>query len=711
MKKTLALLLALALLAALFTGCGPKPEPAPTTPAATQTDIDSAPKTAEPEETEPEPAAEPETEPEQEPESEPEPEEPEPEPEEPARSLVEGNPGQFLRVGDEIFFRVFDTTKAGVQSFPDFLQSWHDSDWRAGLWAYDEAEGSLRCLADGVDGYSYISYGAGGLLFPDNSSQESPYSDVQLISTEGELLHTFKESAVSKVDPQGRYMALWVYNPEQDFPDVWVYEGVNPLYRLEKSDGYANVCGFGPQGEAVCLDAVYNDEDYSYTAVLWQQGADGRRLELGSVDFGEWGSYPNVEQFELNEETGRFYLVLSYFQGVAAGNSYVVARGALGEENGVEIVRTFDGSEDEALPVPGVFMTQDGFGITRRRPNTVYLSDGDSGDLMAVDAEGDEFMLLEDFIDPETGHGFILQAAAFLDEAAYLIVADAQRRWSSGWGWEYELLELYYLRVPADNPRVETLLGTRWTGVTAAEYVEEPAPIEPEYVGTWTLFADDADGEQVPVEDGYESYITIDYFGWADFVSGGYQQDFTEFYRDVNQYDGPGWVFTDPSTEDNLFVTLVDEVTMKLTFVHREDGEIISVYKGYYAYEPAEGAPDFSGEEGSLYGAWTIFAGEVEGSVEDVSGIDSYVYVYGDGTADYMYDGYYRYFPYCEAVEEGNYDGTDALSFSADDTEDLLYVFMKEEGVLGASLLYHDPSGDSWSWTGFYHRDASAGEG
>ncbi len=174
MKKTLALLLALALLAALFTGCGPKPEPAPTTPSATQTDIDSAPKTAEPEETEPEPAAEPETEPEQEPESEPEPE-PEPEPEEPARSLVEGNPGQFVRVGDEIFFREFDTAKAGVQSFPDFLQSWHDSDWQAGLWAYNETDGSLRCLVDNVNGYNYISYGAGGLLFPDNSNQESPY--------------------------------------------------------------------------------------------------------------------------------------------------------------------------------------------------------------------------------------------------------------------------------------------------------------------------------------------------------------------------------------------------------------------------------------------------------------------------------------------------------------------------------------------------------
>ena len=158
------------------------------------------------------------------------------------------------------------------------------------------------------------------------------------------------------------------------------------------------------------------------------------------------------------------------------------------------------------------------------------------------------------------GSGFVIQAGAVLGDAAYLIVADAQRSPSGdvGWRWAYDLLELYYLRVPLDTGRPETLTGPRWTGLSAAEPVEEIDYSE--VAGSWRLGFVNENGDGVysyyPNEEGT---LSIDYWsGYADFAVGGYQQDFSQCeiqtYIDEEQIERTAYLFSDPSTEDTLFL-------------------------------------------------------------------------------------------------------------------------------------------------------------
>lgn len=715
-KKSLALLLALALLAALLTGCG-KTETGAQQPQVSQTDLEPAPRTEEPEEPAETPA-EPE-----EPAEQEEPAEPEEPAEEEAESRVEGNPGKLLRVGDEVFFRTYDTSVMTEPAlWASFIDTWYEERLVAELWAYNTVTGELRSLG-GCGSYGDLSLIGDSLYVTDWGSEDSVYYGLRRFALEGGAADVLENTALLLVDPEGVYSLRMEHENNDDEGTHAVYRNAEPYYTLDGSFDEFTPCGFGPEGELVILNAYYDEELYGYSVVIRQIFPDGSVTELGTLEADEFGGYPDVHGFLADPETGRFYLILNYYQGAAAPTDYRAVRGTLGEENSLQLVRKFSGDEGESAPEPGIYLTREGdFGLSRRVPGALFLSEEDAGDLYYVDREGDEILLTENFIDPEQGSGFVIQAGAVLGDAAYLIVADAQRSPSGdvGWRWAYDLLELYYLRVPLDTGRPETLTGPRWTGLSAAEPVEEIDYSE--VAGSWRLGFVNENGDGVysyyPNEEGT---LSIDYWsGYADFAVGGYQQDFSQCeiqtYIDEEQIERTAYLFSDPSTEDTIFLYLTDPVSMILTFDHNENGENISSSTYNFYYEPTEGSPEIYDYETDYetglqpyVGYWTVSGWEVEGYTLSEEELDffSYVTIEEDGVVYYGTEEYSNVFMDYEALDGASYDGGPGYLFYSMEDNDRLYIYLQSPDELVATVEYNYPGGDVMSWTGFYRRAES----
>ena len=448
MKRLFPLLLSLALLS----GCGGVARPdAPAQPSPAEA-AQTAPAQAVPAQTTP---AEPDS-------PSPAPEEPE---ETPSQTAVENNGGQFLGLGDRVYFRRYSPGALdSPQLWGDFLSAWPEQSVPSELCCYDAATGQVTSLFPDA-GFGPLWYGDGRFYL--SRSEGGGRACAYTVTLEGESADLQEGGRVAGLSSDGRFAAV-TSTAHDDWSALTLYRGTEPIaFAAPKQDAYFQFGGFA--GDA----AIYLCHDYSANvSTLWQLTEKGT-LCLGTLPhMGYYYNPPQLEQVVSDAKT--VSCLFAWYDGTAqildkvwCGTARVGRKGSL-VPFGADLL---DGLKTEYgfAALPRLALNADGTAaVTDRLPGEIFLSEGSWGDLLAC---GDPPLRLaaELLADPEeiADARFVVQSMEHVGGAAYLRVAACVRSPEDdvGWRWAYALADWYDLRLPlVEDAPIETLTGPEWTG-------------------------------------------------------------------------------------------------------------------------------------------------------------------------------------------------------------------------------------------------------
>lgn len=373
---------------------------------------------------------------------------------------AENNGGYFLGLGKYVFFREYD--KAAFPEAPlwgEFL-SYSNPDTGASLRVYDAgADRFVTSYSD--DGFGPLWY-SGGKLW--------------LTMTDGESYHVYTRDPdgtgrtevaygqVMGVSDSGELVCIQGNEPGKEWTRLSLWrEGAEVAAVEPASLDTLIFCGF--VGEAV-LYLRFNGDTMETN--LWQLTEDGKTLCLGVVPGGEDAFFiPELEQMET--EGRNTYLMFGYYAGTGHFlYDYRCVKVLLNSPNSlVELDLSSEGADPNG-EVPPILVSDGEVMLVPGKAGEVTLSWETYGDLDYIDSPYSALRLVPNFI-PDNPYaeegGLMVQTAQKVGENVYLMVADAEHdpEGDIGWRWAYRLKEMYYLRVPVQEPStVNTLTGPDW---------------------------------------------------------------------------------------------------------------------------------------------------------------------------------------------------------------------------------------------------------
>ena len=490
------------------------------------------------------------------------------------RAKVENNGGQFVRVGEQIWFRYYDEgTIDESRLWGEFLSGQPSHPVTSKLCYYDLSSDAVNeAFAD--DGFGPLWFGVDGFYLTRPADDDPKYGGEDLPTayyraldgTAAELC----DGIVEGVSDNGRFAAVLTWSPSAEGDALRVYEGTEKTAAVPKIEGaWPQFCAVGDDGALIYLTGDG----------LCEQDASGRTYVLGALPAAPEGSYEwELEQCLLSGD--EVWCAFGSYEGTGHFLCDVLCvRATRGAENSLETV------EDEVTTeypfVPKLYV--DASGEVRRaehKPGEVGLNDGLRGDLVVYE-EGAERVIALNFLPSniynDEGCGKIVQTVENVGEAAYLIVADAYRDADSDVGWRmaYRPGTLYYLRVPFDGSGVETLYGAAWD---AAQKIS-PAEVYAGFIGEWKIFATEVEGyREDTLPDGMDETVRF----YADGVravidsSNGENSYYNDFdhaealpTNGVSENAGEyGLLFTADGTDDMMWTYLEGDTLVATVMMH-----------------------------------------------------------------------------------------------------------------------------------------------
>ena len=439
-----------------------------------------------------------------------------------ANGEVENNGGYFVRVGDKVYYRLYN--ERGLHRtalFGGFL-SGDIPTVPSTLMCYDLQTGQKEKVA--------TVYGSGKLyafedgFFLGNSETNETYR----IPLDGSQQSLYCEGTPQGVSEDGQLLAVSQYSWDAASGDA---EHKEIILRDGEEVAQINAesilvfCGFAGNDAIFARDEEKdNGVSTSKEWILFSVNADGKQKDLGPIDVGA-STPPEPEQI-LRDEEGA-YLTFGFYDGSGHFLSYWVAVSAKpGIADSVEILEAQESQGDGADAVPKMVLT--GPGEVEYYPvagGEVGLSEGYYGDLVYYDSPFGATVLKENYISEEDANGtwdwgnFLLDAVAF-EDTAFLITAYGERneRQDIGWRMAYDLIYMEYSVIPFDEEHLENGLPKETVSLeflTSTGWGDSVVALE-DLVGSWKLDTYETEGYSGNAEeDSLDTRLVIDQDGSA----------------------------------------------------------------------------------------------------------------------------------------------------------------------------------------------------
>ncbi len=383
-------------------------------------------------------------------------------------SLVYGNGGYFVQVGDYVYYHVYSEGALEKNAiWGEFLVNTSTgksdmSSYEASLCRENINTKEVETIATD-HGYGPIFSDGTNLYFTEHEDADN--SHVKYYSIDGESEGIIAEGTIKGCDAMSGLLAVYSYEKEPYATKVSLYHGKDYIGEHKTEAGFEYV---GISGDGIFL--MMPEYGEKSKAVYYHMTADGSEVvELGesneTYDYG----MPNHEQFLATDD--EVYFVLTDRGGTAMMiNGVQVLKATPGKEGSleqVEIPEKYTASEYEPIK-PVLYLDDSGqVAFSQIPPGTpVVGSFNEGGDLMFTFKPDEYEIVIEQFrsTPPTAKEGemiYFQQAGEYLNEDFYLIIATAHRTPEEDVGWResYGIDKLEYILVDPDTGE-ETDLGS-----------------------------------------------------------------------------------------------------------------------------------------------------------------------------------------------------------------------------------------------------------
>ncbi len=349
---------------------------------------------------------------------------------------VENNGGCFVRIGDLIYYRVYDEHSCGLNSYGNFIGSAEICENSRICW-YDQRTGETGTAFEdsSTDGIYYMNgmfwfytappYGEDSRVyrcFPDGSAEET--------------IETGRYAYIRSVSENNDRIYIDRYSEDSTRSESYVTDGFGMIYEPEISgDEYVAETVFAGS-DAVLLLSDISGNDRGLRIV---QYTDSDMTELGRISYTYNGlgiisddmyGMDNCEQ--ILSAGDKLYFVIGWYIG-DYGEPFdeAVLSVQKGKENSLELVSRRAGDVEK---LQYIYEENGEIHFTDHIPGNIGLTNGTYGDLVYFDAPDSSVMLIKDHT-PKQPYGFdaglehgekipLLQSAEYINGAAYIITAD-----------------------------------------------------------------------------------------------------------------------------------------------------------------------------------------------------------------------------------------------------------------------------------------------
>ena len=373
-------------------------------------------------------------------------------------SDVENNGGEYVRVGERVYFRKYGTNALDtLATFGEFVHGWVTG---------DESEIMFRDLKTGAVKTAFKDTGYGGLYVADNSFylQERINSKDYVVrySPDGATRETVREGTLLDITDSGLLA-------------VEQYEGKNTsfsFYRDGKEVGsYQAETGYtyaGLSDDGLFLLNIENkpetDEGAVSICTLWQLTPDGKTLLcLGTLPESDYMYGAEPEQF-VSSGT-QIGLVVGYYAGTGHFlNDLAVVTATPGAENSLSVFDTNVDSEIyfETEYLPRLSVSEGGEIVSvPYLPGEVQIGweEENNGDLRVYDGERWQTFVWDFLPERLDGSGYqrISQQLEYVGGTVYATLANAYASPLDDIGWRsaFRLLNMSYLAASGDGQQTE----------------------------------------------------------------------------------------------------------------------------------------------------------------------------------------------------------------------------------------------------------------
>ncbi len=484
---------------------------------------------------------------------------------------VENNGGWFVRAGNKVYYRLFNTRE---------LQ-------RTTLWGNieeleEEQESELKCYDLDARNVETVGKVVGnGKLFATTEGfvlKEPLKAGSVLITSDGKTKRPYLSGNPVAVSEDGKYLATTDY-PEAggDVSHIVYCEGVEAYRFTEDDANYVNIFGFAGD-DLIVMNCFYSENRY----VICAYDENGQCTELGEInsDDDELMAYPEFEQ--MISDGSDVYIMLAYYEGtghfLAHYNLFKVEKNKV---NSMSEIQTDWSGEEEV--VPQIYLSSGSLAFANHLQGELGEVDGS---LVYYDTPDHYEILKNYFISYPYGdnlYGDFLHEAVAFGDFGFALSSSAHRDelGDIGWRYAYDLNRLDYTVIPfgkddldeeelAKNSEfIEMLYSAGWgDGDIAIEALS----------GTWQMYSYEAEGTHgYAEEDGFFETLEFGNDGKLTYTYWNKEADPAATVRELEQVspDGDDIAFSYETDDGKLHIDILALHEDKLdisTIFYYEDG-------------------------------------------------------------------------------------------------------------------------------------------
>lgn len=384
---------------------------------------------------------------------------------------VESNGGEFVRLGDLIYYRELDEGAFGLRSSYGNYFALSEAQGHSRICWYDTRTGETgTAFEDG--GYGPLYYMNG--MFYTHFLRDSDSYDISVrrCFPDGSCSEEVYTSGYNNIeDISEDNTALLIRSYKDDTPGTWLsmYDGTFFSHELDAENGgdtdYIGM-GFAAGDDIVTV----SDDPVADLFVFRQHDAKtGSSILLGEYEYNEDDDpfgIPVVDR--IFHDGDSVYFVVSWYVGDSTEpDDLLIFRAVSGSENSIEIVRK-GFPEGFEYKLPYVSIENGTLKFSEHRAGSAGLSEGGKGDLVYYDTSDSSTVLIENYADKDIYDYYahevekgetvrILQSAEYIDGAVYVAEADGlfDPDYESGYVTDYELKAVRWMKIiPGKEPEI-----------------------------------------------------------------------------------------------------------------------------------------------------------------------------------------------------------------------------------------------------------------
>ncbi|MCR5223444.1 MAG: hypothetical protein K6D90_11340 [Lachnospiraceae bacterium] len=494
---------------------------------------------------------------------------------------VENNGDLFIRVGDKVYYRVYNERALERTTLGGTIVE-KDDEIPSELHCYDltAKEESTVCMVSGTGKLYAVPQGiclgkAGG------------YGTV-LIPMDGSDAKDYLDGKIEAVSDDGRMTATYLYPESGGTCEHILYRDGEKVTDIRDPEAdHLEALGFAEES-LILLRYDYTDATYE----LLSYDGTGRETHLGQIDAGEDGNehYGIPECKGLLVQDGEAYLLLAWYEGTGHFLSgWDVYRTSCEKEGDLQSVEMKSPSGEHVEEAPELVLDTDGKVTVSYHPaGSLRLSEDTSGDLIYEDGSREKTIAKNLIYTPGEDERFRMNmesAVVLGKDTAFVLLADVGRDelGDVGWRYAYDLYSLQYMAISFAEEDLDgdgmgerkmlTYLGS--SGWGDGDFTYEAL------VGTWDLYSYLVEGYYaLAEEEGQIEQLIFRKDGTVEFVrSKTYESKETvrKLERiEPEEEDSVRFRYRTPENEDNALEFAImalkdDKLDVSITYYY-DDG-------------------------------------------------------------------------------------------------------------------------------------------